>query len=88
MANHASAEKRFRQSQKRRVRNNARRSQVRTAVRKLHDAIASKDQKISEVLQSTTSTLMRASKTGILHKRTASRKVARLSRQVHKIKKS
>ncbi|MBN2494168.1 MAG: 30S ribosomal protein S20 [Deltaproteobacteria bacterium] len=83
MANHPSAEKRHRQNIKRRTRNAARRSKVRSAVRKLEQALANKDREAGQdLLQKAISSISKARSKGIFHKRTAARKVSRLSRKV------
>jgi small subunit ribosomal protein S20 len=87
VANHKSAEKRYRQSIKRTARNAAIRSRMRGSVRKLLETVQaeSKDAaKLGEQLKNTVSEIMRARSKGIIKKTTASRKVARLSRLVHR----
>ncbi len=86
MADHSSALKRSRQNQKRKVRNTILRSKVRTAERKLREAITNNDaQKIKPNLLTAIAEISRARSKNILHKRTAQRKIARLSRKVHLI---
>ena len=86
MANHPSAEKRNRQNKKKKVRNAAVRSQVHTQERKLEEAIENKDKAaVKDLLSKTISAISSAHSKGVLHKRTASRKIARLSRRAHKI---
>lgn len=86
MANHPSAEKRSRQNEKRRARNAAFRSRVHKAERKLRQFIQSKDATASkEVLPKTLSEIMHAVTKGVVHHKTASRKISRLSRAVHKL---
>ena len=86
MANHPSAEKRHRQSLKRRERNAARRSRVHKAERKLLEALEAKDSGlIKEILPRTISEIMQAATKGVLHRKTASRKVSRLSRSSHQV---
>jgi small subunit ribosomal protein S20 len=80
MANTKSAEKRNRQAQKRRARNAAVRTQVRNAVKKAREAIASKDpQKVKAAMQDAMRTLDKAASKGVLHARNASRRIARLA---------
>lgn len=86
MADHASALKRSRQNQKRKIRNSILRSKVRSAERKLRDAITNNDaQKIKPNLLAAIAEISRARSKDILHKRTAARKIARLTRKVHRI---
>jgi len=85
VATHASAEKRHRQSLKRRVRNRATRTKLQGEVRKLHEAIDGKDPKKAEdQLRKAVSTLMRTAAKGVIHKRTASRRAGRLARAVQR----
>lgn len=82
MANTRSAEKRNRQSQKRRTRNAAVRSTVKTAVKQAREAFTTKDPaKVKDALQDAVRQLGKASSKGVLHKRTAARRIARLHKQ-------
>lgn len=86
MANHASAEKRNRQRITRTARNKARKSAVRSFVKKVRQAIAAKDgSAATEALKNAISQLDRAATKGAIHSKTASRTVSRLSAQVSKI---
>ena len=84
MANHKSALKRNRQSIVRRARNRANKSVVKTAIRLVADAI---DQKsvdgAMEALKAAIPVIDRAAVKGAMHKKTASRKVARLTKRVN-----
>jgi len=83
MANSPQAKKRARQNERRADVNKARRSRIRTFLRKVEEAIASGDQSAaSEALRSAQPELMRGVSKGILHKNTASRKMSRLSKRV------
>ena len=83
MANTPQSKKRARQSEKRYAVNKARRSRVRTYLRKVEEAIASGDQDAArEALKAAQPELMRGVTKGIYHKNTASRKVSRLSARV------
>ncbi len=87
MANTRSAEKRNRQSQKRRARNQSVRSTVKTAVKGARDALASKDAgKVKDALVGAVRTLGKAATKGVLHKRTASRRISRLMKAQAKAK--
>jgi small subunit ribosomal protein S20 len=89
LANHLSAFKRKRQNKKRRARNASRRSQVHTTERKLVEAIEEKDvQAAKDLLPKTVSEINRAKSKGVLHRRTAARKISRLSRAAHRAKSS
>jgi small subunit ribosomal protein S20 len=83
LANTVSSEKRNRQAQKRRIRNQAVRTGVKTAVSKAREALASKDpQKAKEAFQSAARALNKAASKGVLHARNASRHIARLAKQL------
>ncbi|UWQ21463.1 30S ribosomal protein S20 [Jannaschia sp. W003] len=83
MANTPQAKKRARQNEKRFAINKARRSRIRTYLRKVEEAIASGDQAAAtEALRAAQPELMRGVTRGVLHKNTASRKVSRLSSRV------
>lgn len=83
MANHQSALKRIRQTKKRTERNMSRRNRVRTYVRRVEEAIASGDQSAAqEALKTAMPELQRGASKGIMHKKTASRKISRLAQRV------
>jgi small subunit ribosomal protein S20 len=83
MANTPSAKKAVRKIAHRTSINRSRRSQMRTYVRKVEEAIASGDQEAAAAaLRAAEPLVMRAAQKGIVHKNTASRKVSRLSRRV------
>lgn len=83
MANTASAKKAVRKIERRTSVNRSRRSQMRTYVRKVEEAIASGDSTAAAAaLRAAEPLMMRAAQKGIIHKNTASRKVSRLSRRV------
>lgn len=83
MANSASAKKAVRKIQRRTVVNGARRSRVRTFIRKVEDAIASGDANAAkQALAAAEPEIMRAVSRGVMHKNTGARKVSRLSRRV------
>lgn len=85
MAQHKSAAKRARQSVKKNAVNTARKSKVRTGEKTLLKAIKDKDTTaVKNLLSKYTSTMMKAAQKGVFTKQTASRKIARLSAQVHK----
>ncbi|WP_342640739.1 30S ribosomal protein S20 [Rhodoligotrophos ferricapiens] len=83
MANTRSAKKAIRQAQRRTEINGARRSRVRTFVRKVEEAIASGDQKAAEqALRAAQPEIVRGANRGILHRNTASRKISRLAHRI------
>ncbi|ADZ72750.1 30S ribosomal protein S20 [Polymorphum gilvum] len=83
MANTPSAKKAARKIARRTATNKARRSRVRTFLRKVEEAIASGDQAAaSEALKVAQPEIMRAASKGVIHANTASRKVSRLNARV------
>lgn len=83
MANTASAKKAVRKIERRTAVNRARRSRMRTFVRKVEEAIASGDASLAAAaLQNAAPEMMRAAQKGVIHKNTASRKVSRLTASV------
>ena len=83
MANTVSAKKAVRKIARRTAINKNRRSQMRTFVRKVEEAIASGDGKAAAAAPTAAEPkMMRAAQKGILHKNTASRKVSRLAASV------
>jgi small subunit ribosomal protein S20 len=86
MANTPQSKKRARQTERRTAVNKARRSRIRTFLRKVEEAIASgnKDAAV-EALRSAQPELMRGVTKGVFHKNTASRKMSRLSARVNAI---
>ncbi|HUM10497.1 MAG TPA: 30S ribosomal protein S20 [Myxococcaceae bacterium] len=83
MANTKSAQKRNRQALKRRARNQAVRTQVKSAVKKAREALASKDAaRVQEALRAAARMLDKAASKGVLHKKNASRRIARLAAAV------
>lgn len=83
MANSPQAKKRARQNEKRFQINKARRSRIRTYLRKVEEAIESgvKDDAVA-ALKAAQPELMRGVTKGVFHKNTASRKMSRLSARV------
>jgi small subunit ribosomal protein S20 len=83
MANTPSAKKAARKIERRTEVNRARRSRVRTFVRKVEEAIASGDQgAATQALEAAQPEIMRAASKGIIHKNAASRKVSRLAQRI------
>ena len=81
MANLKSSEKRSRQAQKRRARNITVRTQVKSAIKKAREALATKDpQKAKDALREASRTINKATSKGVLHARNASRRISRLAK--------
>ena len=86
MANHPSAEKRNRQRAKRTARNRAITSTVRSHVKRVRTALDGKDKAgATKALQAAISQLDKAATKGAVHRKAASRTIARLSAQVQKL---
>jgi small subunit ribosomal protein S20 len=83
MANTASARKRIRQTKTRTLRNQARKSRMRTFIKKVETAIAGGDQQVAgEALRAAQPEMQRAAGKGVVHRNTVARKLSRLSAQI------
>ena len=83
MANTASAQKRIRQTAKRTARNQARKSRMRTFVKKVEAAIAGGDKEAATAaLRDAQPEMQRAAGKGVIHANTVARKISRLSARV------
>jgi small subunit ribosomal protein S20 len=88
MANTKSAKKAARQIARRTVINKARRSRVRTATRKVEEAISAGDQKAAlAAMAEAEPAIIRAGQKGIVHRNAARRKVSRLAHRIAKLPK-
>ena len=86
MANTSSAKKNVRKMARKTAVNKARRSSVRTFLRRVEEAITAGDQTAATAaLQQAEPALMRAVSKGVFHKNTASRKISRLNKRVKAI---
>lgn len=84
MANTRSAKKATRKIARRTAINRSRRSQMRTYIRKVEEAIARGDSRsAAEALRAAQPLIMRAAQKGIVHANSAARKVSRLTRRVN-----
>ena len=87
MPSHPSAEKRVRQTARRTAVNKNRKSLIRTAVRKVEEAIAAGDKAAAvAALKLAEPALMRGVSKGVIHKNTGARKVSRLSARLKTLK--
>jgi small subunit ribosomal protein S20 len=87
MANHASALKRARQTERRTVRNRANTSSLRTQLRDLRESIEKGNKAAAELAyRKTVSALDKAIQKGTLHENTASRYKSRLGKRVSALK--
>jgi small subunit ribosomal protein S20 len=83
MANSPQAKKRARQIERRTAVNKSRRTRIRGFLRKVEEAISGGDQAVAaDALKAAQPEIMRGVTKGIWHKKTASRKVSRLSARV------
>ncbi len=83
MANHKSAKSRIVRNNKRALINGARRSRVRTFVKKVEAAITAGDkEQANAAFKTAESELMRAVRKGVFKLNTAARKVSRLSQKI------
>ena len=86
MANNPGAKKAIRKIEARTEVNKARRTRVRTFLRKFQEAVAGGDQTAAKTaFTEAQSELMRAVSKGVVHKNTGSRKVSRLAAQLKKM---
>jgi small subunit ribosomal protein S20 len=76
-----SALKRARQAEKRRLRNRAMKTAIKTITRKVETAVAKKDKDVARnTLREAVKLISKAASKGLLHRNTASRKISRLSK--------
>lgn len=83
MANTPSARKAARKIARKTEINTARRSRMRTFIRKVEEAVATGDKAAAaDALKNAQPEIMRAANKGVLHRNTASRKISRLAARV------
>jgi small subunit ribosomal protein S20 len=83
MANTDQSKKRARQSEARYAVNKARRSRIRTFLRRVEEALAAGDQTVAaDALKAAQPELARGVTKGVLHKNTVARKMSRLASRV------
>lgn len=88
MANHPSSWKRMRQNERRRRRNRAFRSKVKTQVKGVLQAVDATDAEMAQLaLKNATSILHKSASKGVYHRNTVARKVSRLARKVNALAK-
>ena len=88
MANSAQAKKRGRQIERRTEVNKARRSRIRTFLKKVDEALETGEEKLAlDALKNAQPELMIGVSKGIMHKNTAARKMSRLSSRVKSLSK-
>lgn len=84
MANIKSAKKRARQAVKRRIKNLNRKSAVKSAIKKVEDALDSGEskEKTLELFKAAEAQLARAKNKGVFHANTSARKISKLAKKV------
>lgn len=83
MANHKSAKKRAVQNELRRQRNKSVQTRVKNVVKDVNLAAADNAEDAGQRLNTAKSAIDKAVKKGVLHKRTAARKISRLTKKVN-----
>ncbi len=85
MANHKSAIKRARQNEIRRQRNRAVKTRIKNIIKDVNAAATADDQKATAAtLQTAQSAIDKAAKHGVLHRKTAARKISRLNKSARR----
>ena len=86
MANYKSAVKRARQNEKRRLRNKSSRTRIKNIVKDVRLAVSEQSNEAALTkLDIAKSIIDKAAKKGVIHSKTASRKISRLSRLINTI---
>lgn len=86
MANHKSALKRVRQNERRRLRNKAVKTRVKGVVKDVRLAVDGGDREQADQALSTAVPIIdKAASKGVIHKRSAARKISRLTKHVNKL---
>lgn len=76
--------KRIRQNEKRRLRNQAWKTRIKTSVKKVEEAISKKEKEVVQnLLNEAIKIISKAASKGIIHKNAASRKISRLMKKVN-----
>jgi len=86
LANHKSALKRARQNEVRRIRNKSTKTRIKNIVKDVRLEVSEKSKESALTkLDTAKSIIDKAAKKGVIHKKTASRKISRLSKNVNAI---
>ena len=81
MANHKSALKRARQNELRRLRNKATKTRVKSIVKEVRSSVReASSEDVTVKLTAAQATIDKAAKKGVIHKKTAARKISRLTK--------
>ena len=85
MANHKSAEKRIRQTEKRRIRNRVQRGNMRSSIKAVRTALETGNiDEASTLLKTAVACIDGTASKGVVHRNAASRKISRLTRAYNK----
>jgi len=86
MPNLRSSSKRMRQAEQRRILNKSRKSDIKTAIKKVEEAIEENapEEKARNLVSEVAAKLARAKSKGVIHRNTAARKLSRITRRVNK----
>jgi small subunit ribosomal protein S20 len=86
LANHKSAIKRARQNEKKRMRNKSSKTRIKNIVKGVRQTVSEKSNEAALAeLDIAKSIIDNAAKKGVIHRKTASRKISRLSRLINTI---
>ena len=84
LANHKSEIKRARQNQKRNLRNKSMKTRIKNSLKSVRSAIEEKSKESAQTAFTLAKSILhKASQKGVIHDRTASRKISRLSRAIN-----
>jgi len=86
VANHKSSKKRIKTAAKARLRNRSYMSTVRKVVKNFKEAAEKGSEESAKLFQLAQKTLAKAGRKGVLNRKTASRKISRLSKMITKAK--
>ena len=86
MADHKSAIKRDKQSKVRRMRNRVNKSKMKTAIRRIEEAlVAGSEEQAREALKIAVPIIQKTASKGTVHQKTASRKISRMTKRVNRM---
>ncbi len=87
MANIKSAKKRILVTRRNNLANNAKKSEIKTTIKKFDAAVADRNLEVAEaLLKDCMSLINKAAADGVMHKNAAARKIATLSRKIETIR--
>lgn len=86
LANHQSAIKRAKQSEKRRIRNRSRKTRMKGVIKEVETALSSNSpEQASQALKEAISVIDKTAQKGVIHKNKAARKISRLTHRVNNL---